>query len=124
MRRILLVEDEEILRESYEMILNTEPYIIDTAANGQEALVKFKENAYDLILLDIMMPVMDGISFLEKANQLEGEMPKVVVMSNLAAGSKEIDQAMKLGADKSILKASMSPRQFLTTVRSEISASI
>lgn len=119
MRKILLVEDEEILRESYELILNTEPYVIHTAINGQDALGKFQETRYDLILLDIMMPVMDGVTFLKKANELDPDLPKVIIMSNLSGG-KEIEQAINLGAYKSILKASMSPRDLLATVRYEI----
>lgn len=122
MRKILLVEDEDILRESYYIILTTEPYIVHTAINGQDALDKCRQYDYDLILLDIMMPVMDGIGFLEKMNQQSTTIPKVIVMSNLAPGSKEIEQAVKLGAYKSLLKASVSPRELLATVRYEVTA--
>jgi CheY-like chemotaxis protein len=121
MRRILLVEDEEILRESYSMILSTQPYLLDTAANGEIALDKYQSAHYDLIFLDIMMPVMDGITFLKKINELDQEIPKIILLTNLSGG-KEIEEGLKLGASKALLKADLSPRQLLTTVRYEVEA--
>jgi CheY-like chemotaxis protein len=121
MRKILVVEDEDILRETYEIILSTEPYDIDTAVNGEEALLKCKENVYDLILLDLMMPVMDGVTFLVKLNEYYALLPKIIILSNLSGGS-ELQQALKLGAQRNILKASLSPKQLVTTIRKEVAA--
>jgi CheY-like chemotaxis protein len=120
MRKILLVEDEPSLREVYHMILSTGPYIIDMAANGQEALDKCQVTKYDLILLDLMMPVMDGVSFLEKFSASTGKLPsKVIVLSNLSSG-QELTQAMSLGVQKNILKADLAPTQLLTVIRYEL----
>jgi CheY-like chemotaxis protein len=121
MRRILLVEDEEVLRESYDMVLSTQPYIVDTAANGQEALEKYHNYRYDLILLDIMMPVMDGVTFLEKITKNEAEIPKVLMLTNLSSGN-EIERALKLGAEKTMLKSDLSPKQLIAAVRYEVEA--
>ena len=121
MRKILLVEDEEILRDAFMMILSTEPYIIHTANNGQEALEKVLQTEYDLILLDLMMPVMDGITFLEKIQNQEIGNPKVVLLTNLSSG-KETDRALKLGAHARTLKSDLSPKQLLTMVRYEVEA--
>lgn len=118
MRRILIVEDEDLLRESYQMIISTEPYNIDVAKNGLEALNKCEQYTYDLILLDLMMPVMDGIGFLEKFDNPD---TKIIVMSNLSAGEM-LDQALKIGADSNIVKASLSPRELLSKVRYEITS--
>lgn len=122
MRKILVVEDEEILRETYEIILSTEPYLIDIASDGQEALNKCQKTRYDLILLDIMMPRVTGVEFLERIQKMDIGNPKIIVMSNLSSGT-EIDSALKLGAHTNILKASLSPRQLLATVRYEVEAS-
>jgi CheY-like chemotaxis protein len=119
MRKILLVEDEDILRETYEIILSVEPYNLDTAVNGEDALRKCKENKYDLILLDLMMPVMDGVTFLVKLNEYHSVLPKIIILSNLSGGS-ELEQALKLGARRNILKASLSPKQLVTTIRKEV----
>lgn len=121
MRRILLVEDETILRETYEMILSTEPYIIDTAENGLEGLEKCKVTVYDLILLDIMMPVMDGLTFLRELKKAGLSDQRIILMTNLS-GVTEIEDGLKLGAERSILKANLSPKQLLSTVRYELEA--
>lgn len=121
MRKILVVEDEEILRETYELILSTEPYIIETATNGKEALEKCIQTRYDLILLDVMMPVMDGVGFLESVQDMDIGDPKIILLTNLSSGS-EIENALKLGAHTNILKSSLSPKQLLTAVRYEVEA--
>lgn len=121
MRRILLVEDEDILRETYSIVLATQPYIVDVAANGQEALDKYHAEQYDLILLDIMMPVMDGLAFLETISSEAGEIPKVIMLTNLSSGT-ETEQALKLGAEKILLKSDLSPRDLIATVRYEVEA--
>jgi DNA-binding response OmpR family regulator len=121
MRKILVVEDEDLLREAYLDVLSTEPYQIDTAADGKQALNKCRETKYDLILLDLMMPVVNGVEFLEYYIQ-EGLSPKrVLILSNLSSG-KELNKAMELGAYKNLLKANISPKQLLSTVRYELEA--
>ena len=121
MRKILVVEDEPTLRDAYEMILSTEPYIINVAENGEEALQLCKSTDYDLILLDIMMPKVDGVMFLQRFPQLKRPQPKIIIMSNLSAG-EEVAQALELGAVKNILKANLSPKQLLSLVRYELQA--
>lgn len=122
MLKVLLVEDEEVLRESYYIILTSAVYDVDVAVNGKEALELCEEKAYDLILLDLMMPVMDGTTFLEHLSPAYLDHTKVIILSNLSSGS-ELERAMKLGAHSSILKATLSPKQLLTAVRYEVEAS-
>jgi CheY-like chemotaxis protein len=120
-RKILLVEDEPILRETYQMILSTQPYVSDVAENGQEALEKFKKKKYDLVLLDVMMPVMNGVEFLEAIKHDESMLSKVVIMSNLSAG-KELDRARELGVEEFLLKSDLSPKQLIAQIRSYLEA--
>jgi CheY-like chemotaxis protein len=122
MRKILIVEDEPILREVYTTILTSGLYIVDAAANGQEALRFCQKHEYDLILLDLMMPVVDGVEFLRRS-QLATKAPdtKIILFSNLSMGDN-LDKAMKLGAHRHILKSELSPRQLLATVRYELTA--
>lgn len=121
MRKILLVEDDAVLRETYQIILSTQPYVCDFAENGSMALEKCKNTEYDLILLDIMMPVMNGIEFLEHFTKPQGVTSKVILMSNLSAG-KELERAKALGVNKHILKSDMSPSQLISLVRYEFEA--
>jgi CheY-like chemotaxis protein len=121
MRKILLVEDDKVLRETYATIVSTEPYLLDTAANGQDALGMCQKSEYDLILLDLMMPVMNGVEFLEKFSPFPPR-TKIVVLSNVSPGEL-LDKAMKLGAHRSALKSNMSPKQLLALIRYEAEAS-
>jgi Response regulators consisting of a CheY-like receiver domain and a winged-helix DNA-binding domain len=122
MRKILVVEDEISLREVYDVILSTGPYEVSVAHNGKEALELCKVNDFDLILLDLMMPVMDGVGFLRKYSDGQGNLEsKVIVLSNLSSGD-ELTEALKLGAHKSVLKSNLSPSQLLSMVRYELEA--
>lgn len=122
MRKLLLVEDDKILREAYCMVLSTGPYKIDLACNGNEALDKCRGRVYDLILLDLMMPILDGVGFLEQFTRTHGKLPtKIIVLSNLSSGT-DLEKAMKLGMYKSLLKADLSPSQLLAMVRRELDA--
>ncbi|MDN5275558.1 MAG: DNA-binding response regulator VicR [Candidatus Saccharibacteria bacterium] len=122
MRKILVVEDEEILRESYELLLATQPYDVHTAEHGAIALERCQQTQYDLILLDLMMPVLDGVGFLKAFMPLAPEHTRVILMTNLSSGL-ELEEALKLGAERSVLKASMAPRELLSLVRYELEAS-
>jgi DNA-binding response OmpR family regulator len=121
MRKILIVEDEEILRESYQMILSSEPYEVDVANNGKVALDMVQNKDYDLILLDLMMPVMDGVTFLEHFTAGNSSTSKVIILSNLSTG-EELTRALELGALRNTLKASLSPKQLIALVRYEVEA--
>ncbi len=118
MPKILVVEDEDILRESYELIISSEPYDLDVAKNGQEALEKCQTKDYDLILLDLMMPVLDGVGFLER---YDNPATKIIILSNLSSGAT-LEKAMQLGAHSSVVKASLSPSDLLSMVRQEASS--
>jgi DNA-binding response OmpR family regulator len=116
MRKILLVEDDPVLLETYKIILSTQPYICDHAENGKIALEMYRNKKYDLVLLDIMMPVMDGIEFLENINNSDEIGSRVVIMSNLSGG-KEVERVKELGVNKTILKSDTSPRQLISLIR-------
>src|SRR3989338_7452154 len=64
-KRILLIDDDLYIREVYLEILQSANYNVDTAINGEEGLVKLQQGGYDLVILDVMMPKMDGIGVLD-----------------------------------------------------------
>lgn len=113
---VLVVEDEDMLNEAYQVVLKNAGYKVLTAFDGQEALEVLAKEHADVILLDLRMPVLDGVGFLE-AYQLKQQKnpPKVVVFSNFDM-QKEIDQAYELGADKYMLKAWASPKELLQLI--------
>lgn len=117
---VLIVEDENMLNEAYQVILKSAGFEVLTAFDGKEALEILSKKNVDVILLDLRMPVLDGIGFLE-AYQLKErkDPPKVVVFSNFDM-QKEIDQAYELGADKYMLKAWASPKELLQLINNII----
>lgn len=122
--KILIVEDEQVLNDAYKTVLDKEGYNVSVAYDGEEALQLTKDMEPDLILLDLRMPHVSGIQFLE-AYDLPGKHPKVkvVIFSNLDT-QKEIDQAFALGAQKYMLKAWASPKELVRLVKEMLALKI
>jgi DNA-binding NtrC family response regulator len=100
--RVLVVDDEEIIRQSLSFILQKEGYEVEEAANGLEAFGKVEENPPDLVITDIEMPGMKGVELLEKVSQVS---PQTFVIIITAYGSIETAiQALRKGAYDYILK--------------------
>jgi CheY-like chemotaxis protein len=121
MTRILIVEDEKLLNDAYSLILKKDGYEVASAFNGEEALkICEEQDNFDLILLDLRMPKMDGVSFLKKVN-LSASTPKtkIIIFSNYD-DQKEVDEAVKYGASRYILKAWSSPSELLKIVRESL----
>lgn len=78
MSKILIVEDEQHQRELYSMELQEEGYQVDQASNGKEAVELVKGNKYDLVVLDIRMPEMDGIEALGKILSRDKKIPIII----------------------------------------------
>jgi DNA-binding response OmpR family regulator len=115
-QKILIIEDEITLSEAYHMLLKQAKYDVIVAHDGQEALDKIKNKDPDLILLDLRMPVLDGVGFLKQYDLIHKHpQVKVIVFSNYDM-QDEIDEAYRLGADRYILKAWASPREILNIV--------
>jgi DNA-binding response OmpR family regulator len=100
-RKILVVEDEEGLRLLYEEELKAEGYEVLTAQNGKEAIQKLEEGKPDLIILDIVMPVMDGMEALGKIVGKERKIP--VIINTSYPGYRE--DFMSWAADAYVMKS-------------------
>ncbi len=104
-KKILIIEDDKFLRKLLIDRLAEEGYLIDGAIDGEEGLEKAKTGEFDLILLDLILPGIDGfevLSFLKKERNLE-KVP-VLILSNLGQ-KEEIEKGLKLGAIDYIIKA-------------------
>ncbi len=104
--KVLLVEDNEINQKIVLLSLKKRVTQIDVAANGKEALEMFGLKQYDLILMDIMMPVMDGITATKKMREIEStsnrHVPIIAITANALAGDR--DNCLAAGADDYIAK--------------------
>lgn len=103
MKKILIAEDERPIASALENKLTHEGYEVKLVGNGQEAITELKANQYDLLLLDLMMPVMDGYAVLNEIKKQNIQI-SVMVLSNLGQ-EEEIQKAKGLGAKDFLVKA-------------------
>ncbi len=114
---ILITEDNVDIQAIYQAKLLSEGYDVASASDGKEAFVRIREQMPDLILLDIIMPGMDGLEFLRKAakeKSLAGV--PIVVMTNLGQDEDRV-QCEKLGATKFLIKTEISIDDLANMVR-------
>jgi len=101
-KKILIVDDDEEICSIFKEALESEGYIISTAQNGKQALVKIKEEQFDLIITDKMMPQMGGLR-LTRAIRKHDPNVKIVMITGFG-GPKTYINAMELGADEYLNK--------------------
>lgn len=99
--RVLVVEDEEFLRNLLFVSLDREGYLVEPVSNGIDALEIFEESSFELVLLDVMMPHMDGF---EVCVELRKRSDVPIVMLTALSSSDDIVQGFELGADDFITK--------------------
>ncbi len=102
-RRILVVDDEEDIRLVLSQILETQGFEVETAENGQVAYDKVKAAHFDLMVLDVMMPVMDGFQLLEKLDPETKEKLPIVVLT-AKASDMDVMKGYSIGASYYITK--------------------
>jgi two-component system response regulator PilR (NtrC family) len=100
--RILIIDDEQSLREMLTVLLQREGYQIDQAVDGEDALAKIAENNLDLIISDIKMPRLTGIDLLRRLREQEND--TTMIMMTAFSSTEEAVEAMKLGAYDYITK--------------------
>ncbi|EKD84986.1 MAG: hypothetical protein ACD_38C00119G0012 [uncultured bacterium] len=123
-KKILIVEDDQFLREFYQELLQAEGYFVDVAADGEVALQKVQNNEYNLVLLDIMLPKKDGVQILRDLKVKGPKSPDVtiVVLTNLGQ-DMVIKECFDLGAAGYLIKSALNPDQVLTEVKSYLQKS-
>jgi DNA-binding NtrC family response regulator len=96
MSNILIIDDEKAIRKTLGEILSYEGYKIEEAMDGEEGLKKFKEKPFDVVLCDIKMPKIDGIEFLEKAREINTDVPIIMISGH--GNIETAVEAVKKGA--------------------------
>lgn len=114
-KKVLIIEDDNMISSMYKTKLEQDGYVVEVANNGAEGLDKVKEVHPDIILLDVIMPQLDGFTVLE---ELRGKMKisvPIIMLTNL--GTEE-DRAKgdRLGATSYLVKSSLTPGQVSETV--------
>ena len=114
MKTILLVEDDPFLIDIYTTKFKEAGFNVEVASDGKEGLRKLNEEKFDLLVLDIVLPQIDGWEILRKIKNLKDL--KIVVLSNL--GQKgEVEKGLKLGATKYLIKAHYTPSQVVDEIK-------
>ncbi|MDD5758325.1 MAG: sigma-54 dependent transcriptional regulator [Desulfobulbaceae bacterium] len=114
-KRVLLVDDDEVIRDVLGTILSKHGYQVDTAADGREALAKVAGGFFDHIITDLSMPIMDGLELLQALQDMEVDAIRTVISGNTEFSS--VSQAFKLGASDFIAKPFQSDQEILLTLR-------
>ena len=117
-KKVLIVEDDQYLKDFYQELLTSAGYDVSTAVNGQEGLEKVVAQKPSLILLDIMMPVMDGKSMLHKVREIEEfKYTPVIILTN-AGDADNMKQTMRYdNANAFLIKSNITPEELLSTVK-------
>lgn len=117
-KKILIVEDEKDLRDLYIEIFNEEGFDVSSAADGEEGYSAMYGGGYDLVLLDIMLPKMDGFQILEKLKDQPQKNPNnaIVMLTNLAQ-DLNISKGISYGVKGYLVKSDYTPEQILKEVK-------
>lgn len=114
--KILVVEDDKFLRELITQKLSREGYDVKEAVDGEEGVIKTKEEKPDIILLDLILPGIDGFEVLAKIKEdPEVENIPVVILSNLGQRD-DVERGLKLGAVDFLIKAHFTPGEIIEKV--------
>jgi CheY-like chemotaxis protein len=122
MIKLLLIEDDVLILRMYQKIFSFEGYYVEVASNGEEGLTKAKTMQPTLILLDMMMPKLNGLEVLDrlKADPATQKIP-VVVLTNLA-GTQDAETALSRGAVKYLVKSQQDPKTVSKMIKELIDA--
>ena len=120
--KIAIIEDDQAISQMYRFKFEAEGFDVESAENGMLGLALIESMQPDIILLDLMMPIMSGDVMLEKLRASPfGKTVKVIILTNM--GEQEIPQKVRdLGVSAVVLKADMTPRQVADLVHTQLAA--
>ena len=120
MAKILIVEDDKFLRELIVRKLSQENFQITEAVDGEEGIKKIKEIIPDMVLLDLILPGIDGFEVLAKVKEdpATTSVP-VIILSNLGQ-REDVERGMKLGAIDYLIKAHFTPNEIIDKIKANL----
>ncbi len=119
-KKILLVEDEDFIRELYVRQLTKEGFVVKSAADGQTGLAMLKAETFDLLLLDIMLPGINGLQLLREFKTLNPNSKMITILLTNLGQEAVIKEGFELGAQAYLIKASYTPDQVVTEVKNAL----
>jgi DNA-binding response OmpR family regulator len=119
-KTILVVEDEEYLRDLYIQLLQEEGHDVDSAADGEDAYSKMSQKIYDLVVLDIILPKMDGLQILDKLTKEGKHVNKNIVLLTNLGHDVVVARALEFGVRGYMVKSDYTPDELLVEIREYI----
>ena len=115
-KHILVVDDDDMLRSYVKELLKLNNFVVSEAADGKAGLKEFKENTPDLVITDIIMPEMEGISFIRKLREFSEETPIIAMTGNVHGHMDEyLKISSQIGANE-ILRKPVKSEEFLEAI--------
>jgi len=120
-KKVLIIEDDPFIADVYVLKLESEGYDVETAEDGLQGLEVLHKEKFDIILLDILMPNLDGFKVLERIKMVP-ELSKipVIILTNLSQ-KKDIKKGIDLGASDYIIKTKFTPTEVVKTIEKVLS---
>lgn len=115
---LLFIEDDQVLLRMYQTLLKNHGYDVHTALNGEDGLTKAIDEHPDLILLDIRMPKMDGMTMLKKLRQNSwGKTAKIIIFTNLDATDQILKGVVENQPAYYLIKSNTKPQEMLERIK-------
>ncbi len=119
-KKILLVEDEDFIRDLYVRQLTKAGFLVKSAVDGQSGLTMLKAEPFDLLLLDIMLPGMNGLQLLREFKTQNPNSPMITILLTNLGQEAVIKEGFELGAQAYLIKASYTPDQVVNEVKNAL----
>lgn len=115
--KVLIIDDDPFILDMYVLKFKEAGFEVETAQEAKTGFQKIKETAPDIVLLDVVMPTMDGFEALQQLKkENQPNFPKIVLLTNL--GQKEdVDKGLRFGADDYIIKAHFTPSEVVEKIK-------
>ena len=121
MAKILLVDDDPVLLKLYDTRLEKDGHEVSVTTNGEEALETLKNFSADLIILDLMMPKVNGFKFLEQVKKNENTKSIPIIVFSSLIRPEQVEYLKKLGVKDTINKIDVTPTQLVETINKTLS---
>lgn len=124
-KRILVIDDDLYIREIYEEVLKKEGYEVESGQDGQEGLAKLQQGGYDLVLLDVRMPKLDGIAVLDALSQQPPQKPNgpIILLTN-SITDPAMENVKEKGVTLTLVKADLIPPDLITHVKKTLETAV
>ena len=120
-KKIIIIEDDDLIRQLFAGELKKAGFLVDDFALGKLGLEALNQNHYDLLLLDIMLPDLNGLAILKDARQnVQNKDLRIVMLTNLGQDNV-ISESYKLGANGFLIKSSYTPEQIIEEIKKMVS---